>query len=68
MAWRKLAELRSPPVATTDFLYIRYLGDRTIQEKGLCKIQRGQRSCKRRKDMHKDPMRARMMLFKNLKN
>ena len=33
MVWSKLAELRTPPIATTDFLYLRFIGDRGIDEK-----------------------------------
>jgi hypothetical protein len=34
------AELRTPPVVTTDFLYIRFIGDRSINEKDFEKIQK----------------------------
>jgi hypothetical protein len=40
MAWSQLAELRTPPIATTDFLYIRFIGDRSINEKDFGKIQK----------------------------
>jgi uncharacterized protein YecE (DUF72 family) len=40
MVWSQLAELRTPPIATTDFLYLRFIGDRTIDEKNLGKIQK----------------------------
>jgi hypothetical protein len=40
MAWSQLAELRTPPIATTDFLYLRFIGDRTINEKDFGKIQK----------------------------
>ena len=40
MVWSQLAELRTPPIATTDFLYLRFIGDRTIDEKDFGKIQR----------------------------
>jgi hypothetical protein len=30
MVWSLLAGIRTPPIATTDFLYIRFIGDRTI--------------------------------------
>jgi len=33
MVWSQLAELKTPPVVTTDFLYLRLIGDRSIQEK-----------------------------------
>jgi uncharacterized protein YecE (DUF72 family) len=40
MAWSQLAELRTPPIATTDFLYVRLIGDRSIDEKDFGKIQK----------------------------
>jgi hypothetical protein len=40
MVWSQLAGIRTPPIVTTDFLYIRFIGDRTIQEKGFGKIQK----------------------------
>ena len=32
MVWSQLAGIRTPPIVTTDFLYIRIIEDRTIQE------------------------------------
>jgi uncharacterized protein YecE (DUF72 family) len=40
MVWSQLAELRTPPIVTTDFLYLRFIGDRTIDEKNFGKIQK----------------------------
>jgi hypothetical protein len=40
MVWSQLADIRTPPIVTTDFLYIRFIGDRTIQEKDFGKIQK----------------------------
>jgi uncharacterized protein YecE (DUF72 family) len=40
MVWSQLAELRTPPIATTDFLYVRFIGDRSINEKDFGKIQK----------------------------
>ena len=40
MVWSQLAGIRTPSVVTTDFLYIRFIGDRTIQEKDFGKIQK----------------------------
>ena len=40
MVWSQLAELRTPPIVTTDFLYIRLIGDRSIDEKNFGKIQK----------------------------
>jgi hypothetical protein len=38
--WSQLAELRNtPPIATTDFLYLRFIGDRSMDEK-FGKIQK----------------------------
>jgi uncharacterized protein YecE (DUF72 family) len=39
MVWNQLAELQTPPILTTDFLYLRFIGDRSIQEKDFGKIQ-----------------------------
>ena len=30
MVWSQLAGIRTPPIVTTDFLYIRFIRDRTI--------------------------------------
>jgi hypothetical protein len=40
MVWSQLAELSTPPIATTDFLYLRFIGDRSINEKDFGKIQK----------------------------
>jgi uncharacterized protein YecE (DUF72 family) len=40
MVWSQLAELMTPPVVTTDFLYLRFIGDRTISEEDFGKIQK----------------------------
>jgi uncharacterized protein YecE (DUF72 family) len=40
MVWSQLAKLRTPPISTTDFLYLRFIGDRSIQEKDFGKIQK----------------------------
>ena len=40
MVWSQLAGIRTPPIVTTDFLYIRFIGDRTIKEKDFGKIQK----------------------------
>jgi uncharacterized protein YecE (DUF72 family) len=39
MVWSQLAEIQTPPLATTNFLYLRLIGDRTIQEKDFGRIQ-----------------------------
>jgi hypothetical protein len=44
MVWSQLAELRStPPISTTDFLYLRFIGDRSIDEKDFGRIQKKDR-------------------------
>jgi uncharacterized protein YecE (DUF72 family) len=40
MVWSQLAHLRTPPIVTTDFLYVRFIGDRSIDEKDFGKIQK----------------------------
>ena len=40
MIWSHLVDIRTPPIVTTDFLYIRFIGDRTIQEKEFGMIQK----------------------------
>jgi uncharacterized protein YecE (DUF72 family) len=40
MVWSQLGELRTPPIVTTDFLYVRLIGDRSIDEKDFGKIQK----------------------------
>ena len=40
MAWSQLAHLITPPIVTTDFLYVRFIGDRSIDEKDFGKIQK----------------------------
>jgi uncharacterized protein YecE (DUF72 family) len=39
LVWSQSAEIKTPPVVTTDFLYLRLIGDRSIQEKDFGKIQ-----------------------------
>jgi len=39
MVWSVLAELQTPPIVTTDFLYLRFIGDRSIHEKDFGRIQ-----------------------------
>jgi uncharacterized protein YecE (DUF72 family) len=40
MVWSQLARMSTPPIVTTDFLYVRFIGDRTIEEKDFGKIQK----------------------------
>jgi hypothetical protein len=35
----ELADIRIPPIVTSDFVYVRLVGDRTIQEKDFWQIQ-----------------------------
>ena len=39
LVWSQLAELQTPPILSTDFLYLRFIGDRSIQEKDFGRIQ-----------------------------
>jgi uncharacterized protein YecE (DUF72 family) len=40
LVWSQLARLSTPPIVTTDFLYVRFIGDRSISEKDFGMIQR----------------------------
>ena len=40
MVWSQLARIRTPPIVTTDFLYVRFIGDRSIDEKDFGRIQK----------------------------
>ena len=40
MVWSQLAGIRTPAIVTSDFLYIRLIGDRSIQEKDFGTIQK----------------------------
>jgi uncharacterized protein YecE (DUF72 family) len=40
MVWSQLARMSTPPIVTTDFLYVRFIGDRSIDEKDFGKIQK----------------------------
>jgi len=40
MVWSQLAGMRTPPIVTTDFLYVIFIGDRSIDEKDFGKIQK----------------------------
>ena len=39
LVWSQLAEIRTPPIVTSDFVYVRFIGDRSIQEKDFGRIQ-----------------------------
>jgi uncharacterized protein YecE (DUF72 family) len=40
MVWSQLAHMSTPPIVTTDFLYVRFIGDRSIDEKDFGEIQK----------------------------
>jgi uncharacterized protein YecE (DUF72 family) len=40
LVWSQLARMSTPPIVTTDFLYVRFIGDRSINEKDFGKIQK----------------------------
>ncbi|MFZ0203256.1 MAG: DUF72 domain-containing protein, partial [Nitrososphaeraceae archaeon] len=40
LVWSQLVKLRTPPIVTTDFLYVRFIGDRSIDEKDFGQIQK----------------------------
>jgi uncharacterized protein YecE (DUF72 family) len=42
LVWSQLADIRTLPIVTSDFVYVRLIGDRSIQEKdfGLIQIDR----------------------------
>jgi len=39
LVWSQLAEIKTSPGVTTDFIYLRLIGDRSIQEKDFGRIQ-----------------------------
>ena len=40
LVWSQLAKISTPSIVTTDFLYVRFIGDRSIDEKDFGKIQK----------------------------
>ena len=40
MVWNQLDKIQSPPIVTTDFVYLRLIGDRSINEENFGKIQK----------------------------
>ena len=40
LVWSQLAKTSTPPIVTTDFLYVRFIGDRSIDEKDFGIIQK----------------------------
>ena len=39
MVWSVLEGLQTPSIVTTDFVYLRFIGDRSIQEKDFGRLQ-----------------------------
>jgi uncharacterized protein YecE (DUF72 family) len=39
LVWSQLADIKTPPIVTSDFVYIRLIGDRSIHEKNFGTIQ-----------------------------
>ena len=39
LVWSQLADLQTPPILTTNFIYLRLIGDRSIQDKDFGRIQ-----------------------------
>ena len=40
LAWSQLATIQTPPELTTDFIYLRFIGDRSIEERTLVDYRR----------------------------
>ena len=38
LVWSQLADIHTPPIVTSDFVYLRLIGDRSIQEKDFRRI------------------------------
>jgi hypothetical protein len=39
LVWSQLADVHTPPIGTSDFAYVRLIGDRSIQDKDFGQIQ-----------------------------
>ena len=39
LVWSQLADIHTPPIVTSDFVYVRLIGDRSIHEKDFGTIQ-----------------------------
>jgi hypothetical protein len=39
LVWSQLADIRTPPIVTSDFVYVRLIGDRSIHERDFGCIQ-----------------------------
>ena len=57
LVWSQLAEIHTPPIVTSDFVYVRLIGDRSIQEKdfGRIQIDRVKEMKKVARNFRKDP-------------
>jgi len=44
LAWSQLDTIQTPPELTSDFLYLRFIGDRSIDEKDFGKIQKNRQN------------------------
>jgi len=40
MVWNQLEKIQSPPIVTSDFVYLRLIGDRSIKENEFARIQK----------------------------
>jgi uncharacterized protein YecE (DUF72 family) len=40
LVWSQMGRLQTPPIVTTDFIYLRLIGDRSIHESNFGKLQR----------------------------
>jgi hypothetical protein len=40
MVWNQIVDIRTPPIVTTDFLYLRFIGARSLHEKYFGRLQK----------------------------
>jgi len=40
LVWNQLDKIKTPPIVTSDFIYLRLIGDRSIKEENFGKIQK----------------------------
>ena len=57
LVWSQLADIKTPPIVTSDFIYVRFIGDRSIHEKdfGTIQIDRIKEMKKVARNFGKDP-------------
>jgi uncharacterized protein YecE (DUF72 family) len=57
LVWSQLADIKTPPIVTSDFVYVRFIGDRSIHEKdfGTIQIDRIKEMKKVARNFGKDP-------------